>query len=136
MSIFSSAAFSRANLPGAQRRPFHVAVDEFHNFTSQSFADMLPECRKYALSLTLSNQHLLQLDPLVMEAVFGNVGSILAFRLGAMDAPAFCRQLGELEPENLIRLPNYHLWVQLMVEGRKTQAFSAQSLPAKISVQP
>ncbi|WP_114521474.1 type IV secretion system DNA-binding domain-containing protein [Altererythrobacter sp. ZODW24] len=129
VSSIMNAAFSRSTIPEKERRPFFLAVDEFHNFTSQSFADMLPESRKYGLSLTLAHQHLLQLDPHVMEAIFGNVGSVLAFRMGAMDAPTFCRQLGDLEPRNLIRLPNHHLWVQLMIDGRKSSAFSATTFP-------
>lgn len=133
VSSIMNAAFSRSSIPEGDRRPFFLAVDEFHNFTSQSFADMLPEARKYGLSLTLAHQHLLQLDPHVAEAIFGNVGSILAFRMGAMDAPAFCRQLGDLEPQNLIRLPNHHLWVQLMIDGKKSSAFSAKTFPPKPS---
>ncbi len=129
VSSLMNAAFSRATMPEIERRPFFLSVDEFHNFTSQSFADMLPEARKYGLSLTLAHQHLLQLDPHVMEAIFGNVGSVLAFRMGAMDAPAFCRQLGDLQPQNFIRLPNYHLWVQLMIDGAKSPAFSATTIP-------
>ncbi|MXP48224.1 type IV secretion system DNA-binding domain-containing protein [Altererythrobacter luteolus] len=135
VSSIMNAAFSRSTIPENERRPFFLAVDEFHNFTSQSFADMLPESRKYGLSLTLAHQHLLQLDPHVMEAIFGNIGSVLAFRMGAMDAPAFCRQLGDLEPQNLIRLPNHHLWVQLMIDGRKSSAFSAATFPLSKSAQ-
>ncbi len=133
VSSIMNAAFSRHDIAEPERRPFFLSIDEFHNFTTAAFADVLPEARKYALSMCLSNQHTKQTDPAVLEAILGNVGSIVAFRLGALDAPLFCRQLGDLEPRNLINLPNYHAFVQLMVNGRKTPMFSAQTWPMNIA---
>ena len=129
VSSLMNAAFSRLDLPETKRRPFALHIDEFHNFTTEAFASALAELRKYGLSLTLAHQHLSQLEPAVLDAIFGNVGSMVAFRLGAIDAPIFCRQLGQLEPQNLISLPNYHVWIQLMIAGQKSRAFSAKTHP-------
>lgn len=130
VSSIVNAAFSRQTIPEARRRPFVLAIDEFHNFTTSAFADLLPETRKYGLSLTLSHQHLAQLEQPVMEAIFGNVGTILAFRLGAHDAVEFARQFPGVGPDHLTQLANHHVLAQLMVDGRKTPAFSATTRPA------
>lgn len=130
VSSLMNAAFSRHDLPETKRRPFFLSIDEFHNFTTEAFAGVLPEARKYGLSLTLAHQHALQLDSAVSEAILGNVGSIISFRLGAIDAPLFCRQFGELDPQNFVHLPNYHAWVQLLIDGSKSNPFSAMTWPA------
>ena len=130
VSSLMNAAFSRHDVPETERRPFFLSIDEFHNFTTEAFAGVLPEARKYGLSLTLAHQHALQLDSAVSEAILGNVGSIISFRLGAIDAPLFCRQFGELEPKNFVHLPNYHAWVQLLIDGSKSKPFSAMTWPA------
>lgn len=122
-----NAAFSRNDLSVSDRRPFFLHTDEFHNFTTQAFANALPETRKYGLSLTLAYQHLSQLDPVVLDAVFGNIGSTIAFRVGAFDAPILCRQLGIASHDAVIRQPNFQAWIQLMVDGHKSQVFSART---------
>jgi hypothetical protein len=126
-----NAAFSRHDIPEAERRQFSLSVDEFHSFTTEAFADMLSEARKYALSLCLSAQHVSQADKAVMEAIWGNVGTLLALRLGASDAPLIAKQMGDLDPAQLLRLSNYHGFAQLMVDGRKTRPFSFQTMPPK-----
>lgn len=126
-----NAAFSRHDIAEYERRPFFLHVDEFHHFTTEAFATALPETRKYGLSLTLAHQYLTQLEQPVLDAIFGNVGSMIAFRLGAFDAPAFCAQLGDLEPSQLTSLPNHAVFVQLMVDGRKSKAFSATTRPPR-----
>ena len=133
VSSIMHAAFSRHDQPEAMRRPFFLTVDEFHSFTTTAFADLLPEARKYGLSLTLSHQHIAQLEPTVAEAIFGNVGTIVVFRLGITDAMLLSRQFDNCPPEALTRLANHHVLVQLMVEGRKTRAFSATTRPAFIA---
>jgi|TARA_R110002049_G_scaffold269919_2_gene446830 hypothetical protein len=131
VSSLMNAAFSRHDIAGTERRPFFLSIDEFHNFTTEAFANVLPEARKYGLSLTLAHQHSLQLDSAVSEAILGNVGSMIAFRLGAIDAPLFCRQFGELEPKHFVHLPNHHAWVQLLIDGTKSKPFSAMTWPAQ-----
>ena len=125
VSSFMNAAFSRHDLPEHERRPFMLYVDEFHSFTTSVFAGMLSETRKYGLGLTLAHQHIVQTDNEVFEAVLGNVGSLMVFRVGANDAPTFSRQLGTVEVPDLVNQPNYRAFVQLMVDGQKTRAFSA-----------
>lgn len=124
-----NAAFSRHDQPEGQRRPFMLYVDEFHSFTTSAFASMLSEVRKYSLGVTLAQQHIVQSEDAVFEAVMGNVGSLMAFRVGALDAPTISQQLGSVTVPDLVNLPNYHAYVQLMVNGQKTKTFSATTLP-------
>jgi len=88
-----NAAFSRADTPAGHRSPFFLYVDEFHHFSTGVFADALSECRKYGLGAVLAQQYTTQTDRDVLDAIFGNVGTILALRIGALDAPAIARQL-------------------------------------------
>lgn len=124
-----NAAFSRHDQPEGQRRPFMLYVDEFHSFTTSAFASMLSEVRKYGLGVTLAQQHIIQSENTVFEAVMGNVGSLMALRVGALDAPTISQQLGTVTVSDLVNLPNYHAYVQLMVNGQKTKAFSATTCP-------
>lgn len=95
------------------------------------FADALSECRKYGLGVVLAQQYTTQTDKAVLEAIFGNVGTILALRLGALDAPIIARQLLGVSPEQLIMQPNHRAFVQLMVQGRKFAPFSADLHPPR-----
>lgn len=124
-----NAAFSRQAIPPDQRRPFMLHIDEFHSFTTASVADMLPETRKYGLGLTLVHQHTAQVDPRVFEAILGNVGSLMVFRVGANDAPGFVRQLEKVTPTDLINLPNRRAYMRLMLDGQRTPVFSVETLP-------
>lgn len=119
-----NAAFTRHGQPEAERRPFMLYVDEFHSFTTSAFASMLAEVRKYGVGVTLAQQHIVQAEQPVFEAIMGNVGSILAFRVGALDAPTLCTQFGALSPSDLTKLPNYRAFMQLMVDGEKTKPFT------------
>lgn len=119
-----NAAFTRYGQPEADRRPFMLYVDEFHSFTTSAFASMLAEVRKYGLGVTLAQQHIVQAERPVFEAIMGNVGSILAFRVGALDAPTLCTQLGTQSPSDLTNLPNYRALMQLMIDGEKTKPFT------------
>lgn len=125
VSSIMNAAFSRHDTPEINRRPFMLYVDEFHSFTTSAFASMLSEVRKYGLSVTLAHQHILQADKSVFEAIMGNVGSIMAFRVGALDAPTISQQFGTVAIADLVNLPNYRAFVQLMVGGEKSQSFTA-----------
>jgi len=129
VSNIMNAAFSRHDTPESKRTPFFLYVDEFHNFTTTAFADMLSESRKYALGLCLSHQHTAQTEQPVFDAVMGNVGTMIALRIGAQDAPIIARQFGDIAAENFVTLPNYHGFIQMMVQGRKMPAFSFQTRP-------
>lgn len=124
------AAFSRQSSEEKARRPFMLHVDEFPSFTTEAFASLLPEARKYGLGLTLAHQHLSQMGAAVLDAVLGNVGTVIAFRVGAQDAPQIARQLSDVSPDDLIRLPNHHAYAQLMIDGEKSRAFSMRTWPA------
>lgn len=125
VSSIMNAAFSRHDTPEPERRPFMLYIDEFHSFTTTAFASMLSEVRKYGLGVTLAHQHIVQADKAVFEAVMGNVGSLMAFRVGALDAPTISSQLGTVSVPDLVNLPNYQAFVQLMVDGQKTRPFTA-----------
>lgn len=112
------------------RRPFFLHVDEFHAFTTGALADMVAEMRKYGLSLTLANQYLDQIQPEILDALLGNVGTLICFRVGPNDAPNIARHMDGPEPRDLVNLPNYQMFVRLMVEGERSKAFTAWGYPA------
>jgi hypothetical protein len=124
------AAMSRANVPEKQRRTFYLYVDEFHNFLTLSFADILAEARKYGLNLVLAHQYLEQLDDKLRAAVLGNAGTIISFRVGVEDAKLLA---GEFYPTfgqtDLVNLPNYHIYLKLLIDGAPSKPFSAVTLP-------
>ena len=129
VSAITHAAFTRQD--SQSRRMFALYVDEFHNFTTEALADTLSESRKYGLSLTLAQQHAQQSTEGLFAGIMGNVGSLIAFRLGATDAPIFARQLGDVAPETLIKLPNYQTHLKLMVDGAQTKSFTAFMYPPR-----
>ena len=128
-SSIMHAAFTRHGLPQAARRPFFLHVDEFHNLTTKTFAGLLSEARKYALGLTLAHQHLSQTDKEVHDAILGNVGSMVVFRVGANDAPLFERLLPPFSANDLQTQPNYRAAIQLIDRGRRLPPFSASMYP-------
>lgn len=123
------AALTRHGLPEAARRPFFLYVDEFHNLTTKSFAGLLSEARKYGLGLTLAHQHLSQTDVEVRDAIIGNVGTMVVFRVGAGDAPFFERLLPPFSEHDLMNQPNYRATVRLMHQGERLPPFSASMYP-------
>ncbi len=123
------AAMSRADTPAEQRIPFYLYVDEFQNFATDSFATILSEARKYALSLTVANQYIAQMTPTVRDAVFGNVGSIIAFRMSADDATTMHRYFEPVfDQHDLVHMHNRHFAISMTIEGEKVQPFSASTL--------
>lgn len=123
------AALSRAGMPEAARRPFFVVVDEFQNVTTLAFAEMLSELRKFGVGFVLAHQYLAQLDPAIRAAVLGNVGTVISFRVGPEDAQTLARQFApRFSPLDLINLPNYHIYLRLMIDGAPSQPFSAVTL--------
>lgn len=124
-----NAAFTRHELPEAERRPFFLYVDEFHNFTTGAVAGMMSESRKYGLGLTLAHQHIVQTEQETFEAILGNTGSIVSFRVGPQDAPTLSRQLTGIAEHDLISVPNHHACAQVMVDGERTKPFSLKTMP-------
>jgi len=110
---FQLAAMARSKLPESERRDFYLFVDEFQNFATDSFTSILAEARKYRLNLTLSHQYVAQLSPTVRDAVFGNVGTLVAFRVGFDDAEHLHGEFGqEFHPRNFVDLPRYHALIR------------------------
>jgi hypothetical protein len=123
------AAMGRANVPLDQRRPFYLYVDEFQNFATDSFAVILSEARKYALNLTVANQYVSQMPETVRDAVFGNVGSMISFRVGAEDGKVMEKYFApSFEAPDLVKLNNQHIVVTMSVDGEKALPFSATTL--------
>ncbi len=124
------AAMERVEIPEDDRRDFYLYVDEFQNFATESFANILSEARKYRLNLVIAHQYIKQLDEKVCWAVFGNVGTIATFRVGADDA-AFMENefMPVYTPEDLVNLAKYQIYLKLMVDGAATSPFSAATLP-------
>lgn len=128
-SSIMHAAFSRHGLPPAVRRPFFLYADEFHNFTTKAFVDLMPEARKYGLGLTIAHQHAAQVSADIMSAVVGNVGSMIVFRVGPEDAPRFAKSLAPFEASDLAKQPNYTATVSMMHAGEKLPPFTATTYP-------
>lgn len=123
------AAMSRADIPADQRSPFYLYVDEFQNFATDSFATILSEARKYGLNLTVANQYTAQMPMEVKDAVFGNVGSIVAFRMSADDAGTMQKYFEpKFTDHDLVHMHNRNFVLSMTIEGEKVQAFSATSL--------
>jgi len=130
ISRFDLAALSRANIPEQERKDYALFLDEFHNFTTQSLVLMLSELRKYRLSLVLAHQYLTQLEIPIRDAILGNVGTIILFRIGASDAEIFAQEFApEFKIIDFTNLPNYHIYLKMMIDGRISQPFSAVTLP-------
>ena len=127
---FEAAAMSRADVPEEYRRDFCLYVDEFQNFSTDSFADILSQARKYHLNLIVANQFTTQLSEEIRDAVFGNVGSVVAFRVGTTDAEFLAKQFAPVfDIDDLQFLPNYNTAVRMMIGGVPVQPFSMATLP-------
>ena len=124
------AAMSRSDIPDIRdRRPFYLYVDEFQNFATASFATILSEARKYGLNLTVANQYISQMNETVRDAVFGNVGTMISFRVSADDAPILAKQFEpNFEAVDLLQMHNRNFVINMVIGGEKTPAFSARTL--------
>ena len=127
---FEAAAMSRADVPEEYRKDFCLYVDEFQNFSTESFADILSQARKYHLNLVVANQFTTQLSEEIRDAVFGNVGSVVCFRVGTTDAEFLAKQYAPVfDIDDLQFLPNYNTAVRMMIGGVPVQPFSMATLP-------
>lgn len=128
-SSIMQAAFTRHGLPEPTRLPFFLYVDEFHNLTTRTFAGMLSEARKYGLGLVLAHQHLSQIDNEVRDAIIGNVGNQIVFRVGASDAPFFERQMPSFSAYDFQNQPNHRANVLLTQQGERLTPFTVSMYP-------
>lgn len=124
------AAMSRSDIPDLEdRKAFYVYVDEFQNFATDSFATILSEARKYGLNLTVANQYISQMSEPVRNAVFGNVGTVISFRVSPDDAPMLAKQFEpQFEPADLLQMHNRNFVISMVIKGEKVPAFSATTL--------
>ncbi len=124
------ASMSRSDIERVEdRRPFYLYVDEFQNFATDSFATILSEARKYGLNLTVANQYISQMSENVRDAVFGNVGTMVCFRVSADDAPILSKQFEpEFEPNDLLQMHNRNFVINMVIKGEKSPAFNATTL--------
>lgn len=128
------AAMERVRIPEEERKDFYLYVDEFQNFATDSFASILSEARKYRLNLVMAHQYVGQLvtdtSTRVRDAVFGNVGTLIVFRVGATDAEFLEKEFEpEVTIEDLVGLPNHHIYLKLMIDQVRSRPFSASTLP-------
>ena len=128
------AAMERVRIPEDDRKDFYLYVDEFQNFVTNAFAGILSEARKYRLNLTIAHQYTAQLvtesGSMVRDAVFGNVGTMIVFRVGADDAEFLEKEFEpEFTPQDIVNLPNYKVYLRLMINGVTSRPFSAKTLP-------
>ncbi|MBP9711811.1 MAG: type IV secretion system DNA-binding domain-containing protein [Candidatus Pacebacteria bacterium] len=128
------AAMERVRIPEENRKDFYLYVDEFQNFVTDAFASILSEARKYRLNLTVAHQYTAQLisdkSSAVRDAVFGNVGTMIIFRVGSDDADFLEKEFDpEFTPGDIVNLPNYKIYLKLMIDGVTSRPFSAKTLP-------
>ena len=124
------SAMERVDMKEVDRKDFFLYVDEFQNFATESFSNILSEARKYRLDLTMAHQYMDQLDEHVRAAVIGNVGSIVTYRVGSTDAEILGKEFAPVfTEEDLINLPKYNVYLKLMIDGVASRPFSAITLP-------
>jgi type IV secretory pathway TraG/TraD family ATPase VirD4 len=124
------AALERQTMPEDERKDFYLYIDEFQNFSTDVFPSILSEARKYRLNLILAHQYIHQLSENVKHAVFGNVGTIIAFRMGSIDAKELAVEfLPTFDEHDLEQNENHHIYLKLMIDGKRSLPFSAETLP-------
>ena len=124
------AAMSRVDIPENDRKDFFLYVDEFQNFATESFTNILSEARKYRLALILAHQYIAQMEETVRDAVFGNIGTLISFRVGAEDAEFLEKELmPEFIAQDIVNLAKYNIYLKLMIDGLAGRPFSASTLP-------
>jgi len=129
VSKLQMAAMSRADQPEKDRKDFYLYVDEFQNFATDSFAEILSEARKYHLNLTIANQYVAQLDEKIRDAVFGNVGSLISFRIGAQDAEYVAKEMEPVYSEaDLINVDKFNAYLRLIIDNTPTRPFNIETI--------
>jgi len=129
ISKLQMAAMSRADIPEKDRHDFYVYVDEFQNFITDSFASILSEARKYRLGLTIANQYIGQLDEQIRDAVFGNVGTLISFRVGAQEAEYLAREFEPVFDEfDLVNVAKFNAYLRMIIDNMPARPFSIQTI--------
>jgi type IV secretory pathway TraG/TraD family ATPase VirD4 len=129
LSSFHLASLSKQDIPEKKRNLFYLFVDEFQDFVPENFTFILSEARKYGLCLTVAHQYLGQLDEKLREAIFGNVGTIICFKVGIEDAEVLVKEFfPEFKKEHLINLDKYRIYLKMVINGKTSKPFSARTL--------
>jgi hypothetical protein len=128
MSKLSAAILKRASIEPEKRYPFYLYVDEFQNMTTDTFASMLSESRKYGLGVHLTNQYFAQLPVTIQNAILGNAGTLLTFQIGTEDAERLEREFAPLTKNDLMGLDKFNFYLKLQIQGQTSEAFSGISL--------
>lgn len=138
MAKLMDAAMSRGGVPERERRQFNLYVDEFQSLATSSFVTLASEARKFGLSLVLANQFLTQIhDSQILQAVFGNVGTVVSFRLGQDDAEMLERKFYPVFNRfDLANLPNWNAYISTLIDGQVTRPFSFATVLGKESPNP
>lgn len=138
MAKFQAEAMKRAKMPPTQRKPFFLYIDEFQSLATENFTILLSEARKFGMGLILANQFISQIrNPLIMQSVFGNVGSFLSFRLGREDAQFIEPQyLPFFDQVDLANLPNWHVAARLNIKGKSLSPFTLQTVLPSVQSDP
>lgn len=128
VSKIQVAAFQRADIPEEERRDFYLYVDEFQNFTTDTFKTILSEARKYRLNLNITNQYIAQLPEEIRDAVIGNAGTLLSFRIGAADAEFMAKEFPNITEHDLVNLTFANAYIKLLIDGTPTKPFSLRTI--------
>lgn len=129
VSMINSSAMGRADMPETARKDFFLYMDEFQGFTTPALVEMLSELRKYRVGLVLVNQFLSQIERKIRDAIFGNVGTLISFRVGAVDAPLLEKEFYPVfEKLDLLNLQNYHICLRMMIDNEMSIPFSATTI--------
>jgi hypothetical protein len=129
VTMLGLSGLARADTPQKERRDFFMYLDEFQTFTTLALVNMLSELRKYGLGLVLANQFMDQIDAELRSAILGNVGTLVVFRVGAVDAQRLVKELlPDLEPYELTLLPNRFFWIRPLVNGQSVEAFTGETI--------
>ena len=129
VSKIAMGAFSRQDLTEDERIPFYLYVDEFQNFITDVFATILSESRKYKLSLNITNQYISQMDEKIRDAVIGNAGNLIAFRIGAADAEFLVKEFSPLTMDDLTNVDKYNFYIRMLIDNAPMPAFNGQGVP-------
>jgi hypothetical protein len=136
VSKIQIAAFSRADTLEEERKDFFLYVDEFQNFTTDTFATILSEARKYRLNLNITNQYIAQLTEHIRDAVIGNAGSLITYRIGAADAEFMTKEFPGVTVEDMTNLEKFNMYVKLLIDLTPTKPFSMQGIKSPTPIVP
>ena len=135
MSKLQAATLRRAVQESTDRTPFYLYLDEFQNFASDTFASLLSESRKYGLGIHITNQYLAQLPEAIKDGVLGNVGTMVAFEVGAEDAKILSKEFQPITELDFMGLPRFNFYIKLMIGGKTSEVFSGMSMTPESSLE-